>query len=457
MKTIFVSEDKDSAEIFNRIMNVLYDQDLEINFTNTLQESVQIAVDKGPFNLIFIDMDMKDCDPSETLEEIIDVNGDCPIIFTGTQTMIKDRVEDQVFESNKLNDKMPKPIDKDKILNIVKPLIDNIRPKMNREGVLEVDPNEFIKMKVKFFYLYESFGYDLYTEVTQTKYMKVIEANLPYSHSYIHKFIKNAITYFYIHKDDHLRYLEEESQKCIRVLKKVNGAHKDIFLVLIRSISILHEYLRTLGVSDTVINLADLITDIIIDISEKRKNFHNVISFYPVAYESIASKSLLCAVMSLLFAQELTWQAIATKRNLVLASILADFTVDEEKMCFSMTLNEAMLNDFSREEISKYSDHTNEAAKIGSQFTQYPDVDYIIRNHHELPNKKGFPQRPSPSVLTPICGVISICHHIAIRIDGHKITNKIIHNILGNMNQYFAIANYKPILKIANDALKLKS
>lgn len=456
MKTIFISEDQVNTETLTRIINVLYGEGLELLKSSSLKDSVQLAVNHGPFNLIFIDMDMKNSDPNETLEEIIDINGECPIIFTGTQTMINDRLNQEVFEANDLNDKMPKPIDKDKILNIVKPIIDFIRPKYNLKGVLEVNPNDFIKMKVKYFYLYDSFGYDLYSEITQTKYMKVIEAHLPYSHSYLQKFVKNSIKYFYIHKDDHLRYLEEESLKCIRVLEKVNGAHKDIFLVLIRSISILHEYLRSVGVCETVLQLADIITKTIIDACERRKNFHNVISYYPVKYDCVASKSLLTAIMTLFFAEELTWQAITTKKNLVMASIIMDFAVEEEELCFSIELNEASTKKFNEQEIKTYADHPNIAAKIATQFTLYPDLDFIVRHHHELPNRKGFPNTPSANLLTPICGVLSICHHLAIRIDGHKVSNKLLKDLVGNMNQYFGINTYKPVLKVAVNALKVK-
>lgn len=456
MKILFISEDIESATFFTRIINVLYNSDISTSHTTSLGDSVRHAVDNGPFHLIILDMDMKESNPLEIKDEVIEINGDCPIVFTGNHTVIIDRVDQQSFESNKLNDKMPKPINKDKVLNILKPLIDAISPKLNSLAVLDINPKDFIAMKVKFFYLFDSFGYDLYSEVTQTKYMRVIEANINYSHSYLQKFVKNAIKYFYIHKDDHLKYLDEEANKCITVLGKINGAHKDIFLVLIRSIAILHEFIRSLGISETVIRLADIITDTIIDCVERRKNFHNIISYYPLVYDGVPSKSLLCGLMTLLFSDKLTWQALATKKNLVLASILMDFEVEEDKFCFSMTLDEPILKDFTSEQIKHYANHPIVAAQIATQFNHYPDVDYLIKHHHELPTKKGFPMRPSPSMLTSLCAVLNICQYLATRFDGHELNNQIIENFLGNMNQYYNLANFKEILKVAPQALRLK-
>ena len=73
----------------------------------------------------------------------------------------------------------------------------------------------------------------------------------------------------------------------------------------------------------------------------------------------------------------------------------------------------------------------------------FPDIDYIIEHHHELPQKKGFPAQVPLTKLTPICGVFNTAQHLAAGLDGKKVNVALVQKIMRSMNRDFNAGNFK--------------
>src|SRR5690606_9882370 len=109
-------------------------------------------------------------------------------------------------------------------------------------------------------------------------------------------------------------------------------------------------------------------------------------------------------------------------------------------------------------QVEDYVAHPVRAAVIASQFTSFTDVDYIVELHHELPNRKGFPNTPQHTKLTPICSIFNISQHIASELDLiKKPNNQHLLKILRAMNRDYNIGSFKEALKISRKALSFTS
>ena len=110
---------------------------------------------------------------------------------------------------------------------------------------------------------------------------------------------------------------------------------------------------------------------------------------------------------------------------------------------------------FKEEDLQAFFNHPNEAAKLSKQFSSYSDIDYIVESQHELPNRKGFPNRPSSSKLTQICAVFNTSQYVAAEIDGESPNNNHYAKIIKTMSKDFATGTFKETLNLLKNSLKV--
>lgn len=456
MKTLLVSENKQDWEILRRIFKNLY-KDLEFICATNKEEAFNYAASDGPFGFFIVDAELKNADPEEISQSLIDLAGDRPFIFIGQEAFITDRIGQDLYQSNEYNEQVLKPLDRDDIADDIKMKVGNVLSWAKKEefesSIEEVDPEDFIPMKIKSFFLYNVFPYDIYLEITKTQYIKILSANKPYTLSTLSTYAKKNIKFLHIKKDDQLKYLEEESIKCLKALKKSSPANTDTFIILLRSITILHQYMISLGVTPTILTLSNVITDTIIDVAKHYKSLKDLLKIYPNLYEGIASKSLLTGFISEYICRAKNWDSITTKKKLTISSLLQDYSLPDEKLSKINYLSDPRLQDFSEEKIKQFHKHPLVVAEVARQFTMYPDIDYIIEHHHELPNKKGFPNHPTATKITAICGVFNTAQFFAAEIDGKKLSSEVIQKALRTMNRDFNSGNFKEPYLILKKAL----
>ena len=173
-------------------------------------------------------------------------------------------------------------------------------------------------------------------------------------------------------------------------------------------------------------------------------------------YEGIPSKSIITAYITYALAKKLEWDSELTKNKLTICSILQDITLPDDNMAKINSANSPLLKEYKESDANAFINHPLDAADFSKQFTSYSDIDYVIENHHELPNRKGFPKKPSSSRLTQICAVFNIAQYIASEIDGNKPDNNLFAKTLKTMAKDYGTGSFKEILKLAKLVLRIK-
>lgn len=457
LKTLLLSDEKTQWEQVRRTIRSLYPQ-LELICAVNKEEALNYASFEGPFGFFLIDAEIKAEDPDEVTKTLLDICGNRPSLFIGKDTIIRDRISSELFLGNEFNDSIFKPFEVDDFKMKVDQALTWAKKEEFEESLVDVNPEDYLPMKIRSFYLYNQFPYDVFMEVTSTKYMKILPANKSYSLSMLSEYAKKNVKFFYIKKDDQLEYLENESKKCLKSLTGLVPSSKESYTLLLKSINILHQYINAIGVTPSVLTLGSLITDTIFEVSSHYRLFRNVMERYPQDYEGVASKSLLCALICDSLCVGIGWNSSLTRKKLILASILQDVTLREDNLTHITMLSDPKLQSFTQKQVEDYVAHPVRAAVIASQFTSFTDVDYIVELHHELPNRKGFPNTPSHTKLTPICSVFNISQHIASELDLiKKPNNQHLVKILRAMNRDYNIGSFKEALKISRKVLSFTS
>jgi len=458
LKVLLISEDTDIHEFIKRILKIKFPK-LEVVSVLTVEESMTAAASDGPFAVFILDSDLKQVDPNALGLNLIEFTGERPIIFIGTESIFNDRITEGLFNSHELNDKAFKPFDREDFVKEIIQKMENglawILEQQREQSVEEINPDEYIPMKIKAFFLYQAFPYDVYIAITQKSYMKIINANTPYPHSLLTTYARKNIKFLHIKKDEQLQYLENETKKCLKQLKSIEAHDKDIYLALLRGITIMQQYMLALGVTASVHALVETISDCIVAHFKAVGKLSFILKNYPNFYEGVASKSLLTAFIAESLAWKIGWESNTTKKKLAICSLLQDITLSEDSLSKINSQSSEHFKGLSPEMQEAYNNHPISAADYSKQFTQYSDIDYIIESHHELPNRKGFPNRPAATKLTQICAVFNIAQYVAAAIDGEQITDNFLSKIHKSMSRDFNIGVFKEVMKVLKDNLHL--
>jgi hypothetical protein len=459
LKALLISDNKGDWELIRKLLKAHY-KEIQLVCAINQNDAMNAASSDGPFGFFILDCNMREVDPDLLGLELIDFTGVRPLIFIGHEALIKDRISQKLFQSNEFNEQILRPLDRDDFLMEFREKINNAlrwaKDEEFEQSLEEVNPDDYIKMKIKAFYLYNTFPYDIYLAITASTYIKIISANKIYSHSTLSTYAKKNIKFLHIKKDEQLKYLENETMKCLKALKSMEANHKDIYLLQLRSVTILHQYVLALGITPSVLTLTNSIIESIIKTFKYKQNLSTILIEYPLFYEGIASKSVLTGYISAGIAKKLDWESETTKSKLAICSILMDMTLPEDKMAKINSGKSPLLKEYKESDVDIFLNHPIAATEFAQQFTSYSDIDYIVECHHELPNRKGFPNRPTSSKLTQICAVFNTSQFIAAELDGEELSNTFLSKVLKSMSRDYGHGAFKEILKISKTILKVK-
>jgi FixJ family two-component response regulator len=458
MKTIVISEAEDERDQITRILKSSQ-PNIEVICAANVEEAMNSASSDGPFGFFILDCDMRQVDPNELGLNLIDLTGSRPIIFIGSESVINDRVSQELFDTNENNAIVPKPITDDsfadQINNSISSALTWAKQEEFEQSLEEIQPGDYIGMKIKSFYLYTSFPHDIYMAITTNTYIKILSAGKKYSISTLSTYARKNVKLLYIKKDEQIKFLESEATKCLKAMRSESVGSPNTYLTLLRSITIMHQFIQAIGVTPIVLTLANAISDRIIDFFSHKFSLSSILNEFPVFYEGIASKSLLTAFIAEAIGRQIGWESLTTKKKLAISSILHDITLPEESMSKITSAASPLLKEYSAEQIKDFIDHPTTASEIAEQFTSFPDINFIIQNHHELPNKKGFPYKPAPNKLTQICSVFNIAQSIATQVDGQDLSNELFTKTLKGMSRDFNLGLFKETLAKAKVVVRL--
>lgn len=455
---MLISENSEDTEALKKMIQAQF-KNVEIKTAANLADTMNLASSDGPFGFILIDIDAKEFDPNSMALELLDFIGERPFIFFGTESIFKTKITDDLYNSSEYNSVIFKPLTRADIAKDLKKIIEGIKSWIQAEtstpNSAEINPTDYVQMKLKSFYLFDKFNYDVHMSITSTSYMKLIAAGERYTHSLLSQYAKKGIKHLYILKNDQLKFLESEANYCIRAMAGNKSSDPtQLYLIHLRAITIFHEYLNSIGPTLITHILLEKLAESIIELVKGASSFKEILKAYPTGYAGIASKSLLTAHLSLALAGAMDWDSQTTRLKLVVSSILQDYSLPDDSLTFITDKDDARLVEFDLSANNEFLDHPNKAGKMAQQFSRFPDIDFILINHHELPNREGFPTRPSMTSLTMLNAVFNISQCIASHIDGLPIKQESLNKVLKSMSKEYNLGVFKEPMKQMNEIFK---
>lgn len=443
MKALFICDDK---EEWNLLTNLFHAHFLGVNLVCVRkgEEALDTLMFDANFNMIILECGLKDSDPTELAENIFETIGPRPLIFVGTPAMIKDRVQDDFFNNYEMIGLYNKPYKPEELVDTINQAIEWSKQQEFEESVVELDPDDFLPLKLRNFYLYDKVPFDVYIELTKTKYLKAISANKKYPQSTIQDFRKRNIKFLFLEKNEHLNFLESSIKKIgqsFHQIKNNNSVRR--MQTLVAATLVIHQYLRDVGVSDTLKDFVDLVINQISKSLEEHTSLGDILLSFPMEHGDLAEQAVLKALVSEFLVRSLGWRSESTRAKTSLAAILHDTYLDKEEWSVITYQDHPHLDDIEKEDRESFLKHPLKASETAHFFTQYPDVDFIIEQHHEQPDGTGFPRGINVGKITKLSAIFILANNFVIQLVVNGVTNSSIRNICQSFEGLYNVGNFK--------------
>ncbi len=409
----------------------------------------------GPFSFIVINIDNKNIVVADLYQQINDTLGVRPFVFIGTPNSVKSQITNDMVHNQQTNALVELPLVLEEFKKAVNLAIDWVKKEEFEESILEFSRDDLHPMRLRNFYLFEQLPYDVYIELTSTKFGKVITKDKFYSHQIIQNYSRKNIKYLYLRKDEHLKFLDTSIKNLLKIYDAKLTDRKKYLVLHLKTAFFMHQFIKAASVSEDVNKLAHYFIDSVSALVRTYENLSDLLdNISETGNITFAEQSVATAYVCEKILSNMGWTADMTRGKLILAALLQDVTLGNDDLIKIRSLNDPNLKMFSEEEQEDFKNHPQKAANLSTFFNGFSDVDFILMEQHEHPTGDGFPKGLNSSGLTTISCIFILASNFVSRMALTPKSPTQHKDILTSMKRIYNTGNFKDPLKALEKALK---
>jgi hypothetical protein len=445
MKGLFLGGDDEDFELVSNLIKTYFNK-ISLSRSTSHDEALGLISYDGPFGFFIFYLKGNQFEPSKTLPALIDFTGNRPSLFIGSPTSIQTFVNDETLNLHEKNKVLYEPIVIEDFRLWISDALTWVKDQEYEESIIEVNKSDYIPMKIKNFYYSKESQFDVYMEYTPTQFIKIISKNKPYTFSFLDSFAKKGVRQLYLFKDDHLKFLEQQLKKCENKLNTLQTHGNEILNVQMEAIDLAHSYIKSVGVTETIIKFLDHYINSIHATFDINLDLVSILDKIPTNNPGISCQTLMVTYTMEAFLEKFGWNSEITRRKCIFAILMSDlFASESHYKMLEFPQDESQWSN----EIKSYATHSTRAAEISRRFTLFPDVDFLIEQHHELPNGKGFPHGIASIKITTLSALIILATNFCTKLEGKPITYETIKEIVQELSEIMRIGNFRePFAKL---------
>lgn len=372
-------------------------------------------------------------------------NKKCPIIVTNIDQSFQ--MPSDFFAVHKGNNSIQRPLNPNEFRDVIGNTLKVIHEIMLQTSAVEIKREDCLPIKIRNFYRFKQIPYDVYLELSAIKFVRIINRNEEFSTALIQKFIKKKVKFFYLEKEEHLKFLERLIQSLMRIFKTPHLSAENVFLAQSSACSVIHEHVRTIGITNKVIILSKQVIEATIRIYSEINDLKELLKFFPFEGKDMAEQSVLTGYVSSALLNKMGWNSDMSHRKLGLAALLHDGLLSNDDLLKITSIDDPNLSMFTEDEREEYRTHPTRAAEVALDFQGFSDTDFIIAQHHELPSGKGFPQGLNSTQLTSLACIFILANNFVGELSQRGINKQSVSKILKDFVGRYNEGNFKQPLK----------
>lgn len=387
MKALFICSERSN---WNNFISFFRENlpEVELFCARNGSDAMDIIIHESPISVIVIDNQLQDEEQISIAEDIFEAAGQKPVIFLGDEKSTKETITSEFFGDYKTNEVLEKPYSDEKLKASIQKSLDWVKTNTEGSAHKTVEEEDYVPVKLKSFYLYDKVAYDVYYMVYTDNYMKVLTKNKRYTESTIQNLAKKNIKDLYLIRSEKIKFLDESMKRAIEILSSKKPAKDKVISTQICGVLLIHEMINEVGVSESVLALADLIVNAAQDIVKEIRDFKSLFTQMPLTYGDLGEQAIFMLYLCHYINAELEWESDMTFRKLGLACLLHDCKIKYDDLSQIRNIEDEQLKEYNLHSLNIFKEHMQLASQVSTEFNNFPDCSFIIREHHTLPEKK---------------------------------------------------------------------
>jgi len=452
MKALIVTKNENTKKILQNLFR-LHLPKVEILFSKDHEEASESLSQTTGVKAILIDMS-DPLDLNSVVQEIFNTVKKQPLIFLGDQDTINDDVVNQIYEVHSESEIIYLPIDENQFKTILQKAIRREENDNIEESIEKHEENSLLPMKLRNFYLFDQVPFDIFMELSDANYMKILDKNTKYTYSFLSLYAKRNVRYLHIEKDKYIEFLELSLKKITKNFKKDIDKPEDAFPIQIKAASIIQQLVHAVGVTDPVAELIPKVLSVAQKIVHKNSHYATLLKDFPIREKDTAEHSVLCLYTCLYMYKHMGWQSELVLQRLCLSSYIQDCSLKDDQLVHITSQDDPEFEKLSEEDQQLYLSHCTTAAHIANQFSAIPNTDFIIAEHHERPDGTGFPAKLNAKKMTVISCLFNYASNYARQILSTGITEDALIEVFKSTRPLYDTGNFKEPLEAFASTIK---
>lgn len=309
---------------------------------------------------------------------------------------------------------------------------------------------KYCKISIRLFKNVKSIPYDLYVKINDDKFVKIYSRSGDLEAVNLSRYEEKGVNSLWIQSYDYAelsKLLFQNLQKGFSLEKAEEGS-----LVAMASFaqSSVLQCIGQMGLSESSLELTNQNIEIIMEICKKDPDVYSLLSKFSGSQDYLSDHCLMIACVANAISEQLEeLRGGQTFLKLTCAALFHDIMVKDSEMAQLRTIDEENLSFFDRTSIEKYKGHPMQAVDFVSKIQNLPpDLEVIIRTHHERPNGNGFPRGLDYKKISLICAVFNVAEEIVDNIFHSGLDRYNIIDILEEMDAEFSKGNFKKVMEV---------
>jgi CheY-like chemotaxis protein len=262
--------------------------------------------------------------------------------------------------------------------------------------------------------------HELYLKLSDTNYVKVLNAGESFSESDAIRFYTKGITHLHLAYNDGTLFMQDFERSLFGVIQNPASFSGDLAVLTIESMETIEAMAKQMGWTREAITVARRCINMALGVISKDESLIRTLKRRLSTPSSPYRRHVgLLAYLTCLMASSYGQDSESTQMKLALAALLHDLSVDDRIYEDVRVWNRKAADQREKSaETVKYRMHPLESAKtVHSLKTLPPDVEQIILQHHERPDGSGFPRGLTASRIPLLTSMFILTEELVEFID----------------------------------------
>jgi HD-GYP domain-containing protein (c-di-GMP phosphodiesterase class II) len=299
--------------------------------------------------------------------------------------------------------------------NLAEGIISLTKELLKKRGE-SLKPAAYCPIKTNLLARFTPLNTDIYIRLSEKKYLRLFKSGDTFGKEDLEKYCeKKGIEFMYLKGSGTKDFARKFSQELDALVSKSNIKPEEAQKTVEEVQEAIQELVNSVGFTPEVQQLAKKNVQLAMKQIGSNPKLSTLLSRMQGDANYVSRHSNILAEISCCLAKEMEWGSESTFSKLVLASLMHDVALKDQKLAQIGTLKELedRKGEFSAEEVTVYQLHSVKAAEVVRAFQEIPpDVDIIVLQHHERPNGSGFPRGLAHNHIAPLAALFIVAHDL---------------------------------------------